>query len=721
MAAISVYSQDEQAMPAGKVNNVERNAQRLLKARMPEPTVNTHSTASPAIKHTATNAKTASPPVGTWGIIAGSRNAYGVITSQNRPLNYNSAINAISFIHRCSPTYIGSPADNSGSMVAEISTDWGVTFDSTCIWSDGTYLARHPQGGIFNPPGNTNISNAYVVGMGPALNGADFNGNWFASKQLGVPGSTVYNTSASAAAGAMQYISATPITNTMVGRADFAQVCFSSTNDGKVRALSQIFGDVTATTETGQAYRGINIVKGTFNSGVFNWTGDSLMFDPIVRTRSDGPANLHKMATGEPLMAWNEAGTVGYAVVVGVRAVPTNSQSSGYQPIVWKTTNSGASWSTVPAIDFASPTFSNVLKRIDPTTTNTNVTIPQFNSIEGYGAVVDANGLLHFVSTVINTSNSNPDSVGYSQTYTMSVNSATATYNWPHVKNKRPYIYDFITDGLTWFYKKVDSMSTEAPSGTPGSGGYDENPFAVDGGTKFVTDARIQAGRTPDGKYVFVSWSETDTNFVTGSLKYNINPDIKVRSIDVIGTPTTSPGGNGAYYVMPTEFNISAVGNNSQIKGKSVMHYMSSTSSSITVSGNTASVTIPFTVTHSDGAAPPAIPFESISGNAHYFIAAKLNLFTIGIKENALGSVSNSYVYPNPASQSAILSINMKDNALVNVDIYNTIGQQVKSSKHTAQVGENNLNIDLSNLSAGIYLVNVKVGNATSTKKLIVQ
>jgi LEA14-like dessication related protein len=51
----------------------------------------------------------------------------------------------------------------------------------------------------------------------------------------------------------------------------------------------------------------------------------------------------------------------------------------------------------------------------------------------------------------------------------------------------------------------------------------------------------------------------------------------------------------------------------------------------------------------------------------------------------------------------------------------NAIGQLVKTSKTQGQVGQNSINIDLSGLSAGIYLVNVKVGNATSTKKLIVQ
>jgi hypothetical protein len=63
----------------------------------------------------------------------------------------------------------------------------------------------------------------------------------------------------------------------------------------------------------------------------------------------------------------------------------------------------------------------------------------------------------------------------------------------------------------------------------------------------------------------------------------------------------------------------------------------------------------------------------------------------------------------------------MKESAQVTVDVYNTVGQLVKSSKTTAQSGSNALPIDISHLETGIYMVNIKAGNAVSTKKLIVQ
>ncbi|MCW3077855.1 MAG: hypothetical protein JWO32_2464 [Bacteroidetes bacterium] len=663
-----------------------------------------------------------SSPSTSWTIIGGSSNLFGVLESESRPLQYHSALNAISFIHTCSNSYSASPANNAGAIVAHISTNTGNNWDSTCIWSDSNYSGAFPQGGIFNPPGNTNINSAYIVGTGTAKDASgNYNGGWYASKQLGTAN---YNYTASTLSGAMQLLGNAPVTNSVVGKSDFPSFGFTSTNDGKIRTLGRICKNINLNSPSGIRYRGLSLVKGTFNSGVFNWTADSLMFNNVIHTYDSANANnKYKMAIGNPVMAWNDAGTVGYIITVAVRAASSNSQSMGYQPVVWVTTNNGTSWNIVPSINFASPTFSTILKRLKPTETDSTLIIPQFNTSEGISATVDANNKLHFLSTIVSTRSSIAlDSMNTSYVYTMSVNTPTATYKWPHIPGKRPCIYDFMTDGLTWTYKTIDSLSTEAPGGFSGKGGYAENPIAADStGVKLVSDARLQLSRIPGGQYIFYSWAESDTNFITGSLKYNVNPDIKVKCMSVTGLPSYQLSSSA-------KINISSIGNNLQVKGKSLMHYMSPLSNYVSYSDPTLIVMCPFTITHNNNAQPPSIPYSPILNNSHFYYSATMQFslpqgdpMGIGFKENILGSVSNSYVYPNPASHSAILSIDMKDNAVVNVDVYNTIGQQVKSSKHTAQVGENNLNIDLSNLSSGIYLVNVKVGNATSTKKLIVQ
>lgn len=108
-------------------------------------------------------------------------------------------------------------------MVAEISNDWGVSWDSTCFWSNNTNWARYPQGGIYNAPA-TNTSNAmssaYIVGSGPCTSAASsWVGNWYASKQLG---GLNYNNAPSTAVGAQQFMTTVP-SNTAVGKHSFLE------------------------------------------------------------------------------------------------------------------------------------------------------------------------------------------------------------------------------------------------------------------------------------------------------------------------------------------------------------------------------------------------------------------------------------------------------------------------------------------------------------------
>ncbi|MCE3228263.1 MAG: BNR/Asp-box repeat protein [Bacteroidetes bacterium] len=661
-------------------------------------------------------------PTAAWNLIAGSRNSYGMIVSASKPLQYNAELNAVTFIHRCSTTYTASPADNTGAMVAEITTNWGATWDSTCFHSESVNQGRYPGGAIYNPAGNSNINNAYIVGSGPVFT-TQWIGNFWASKQLGTAN---YNSTASSTPGAMQFLNNTsPLTHTAVGKSDFSRLCFTATNDGKMRSLGMMLKNANDVS-SGAAYgfRGVNMTNGSYNAGVFDLSGDSIMFAGVVNQNTSGTPSTtddYFMTTGSPVMAWNQSGSHGYVVVIGARSAASNSASSGYQPIVWKTDNFGASWSLVPGIDFSSSTYSNVLTHIDPVETNTNLTIPFFNTSEGIGAVVDANNKLHIFSTIVATGKSHADSLGYTYSYTMSINSPTATYSWPHTPGYRAYIYDFMLDGgtSTWDYMLVDSLGTEAPGDESGEGGYPENPYDGDAGVKLIPDARIQASRTPTGDLVFVSYAESDTNYVNGQVKYNVIPEIKLRTIDI-----QNAGGYGNYKVWPNEVVVSKLGPaiNNQVDKKAMMHYMSPVTSSLSLATGKLGVHIPFTVSHSEG--PGTVPgsiYAQLGSTAHWYTSAFVDFSGVGINENALGSVSGAVIYPNPASRHATVLIDMKNEAAVDIEVYSTIGQLMKSSKTNTQIGENNIRIDLSNLSTGIYLVSIKAGNAVSTKKLIVE
>ncbi|MDG2436835.1 MAG: endonuclease, partial [Polaribacter sp.] len=82
---------------------------------------------------------------------------------------------------------------------------------------------------------------------------------------------------------------------------------------------------------------------------------------------------------------------------------------------------------------------------------------------------------------------------------------------------------------------------------------------------------------------------------------------------------------------------------------------------------------------------------------------------TASVADNLLSDIK---IYPNPANGNIIY---IKTTNNTDVNIYNVLGKMVKSIEITAQKN----NIDISNLSKGIYIVKMTVDNISMTKKLI--
>jgi hypothetical protein len=719
LASMSTYSQSNQAkpVPSGVINIAEKLAQKYAVLNNPTESTAAKANNSPApavevnIPESPAGLSAVAAPTVQWNAIGGSMNIYGMLVSLSKPLNYDARLNAISFIHRKGTTYDAQPVSNSGAIVAHITTNWGATWDSTCIWSDGTNLARYPQGGIYNPAGNSNINNAYAVGCGPVTGGSGWVGNWYASKQLGAGN---YNNTASAAPGAQQFIANTGPFAPALNKHDFSRYSFSTTDNGVVRSIATIYGDVSGTTNQSQAIRGAMIVKGTFNAGTFTWTGDSIIPQTIVRS------NGSKQFFGQPMMAWNEAGTVGYVVFIGAAATATGS-NKGWQPIVYKTTNSGASWVNIPGIDFNSPAMQPVKDHIATVNTNTNLEVPFFKIDEGLDCIVDADNKLHIVGTLVGTARTHNDSLEYTWQFT---NQGVSGYGWGHSPGNRPYVYDFIGDGLdAWTYVTLDSLSSEGPGGSTGAAGYDDNPWDADpnnSGSKVSSDSRLQLGRTPDGQYIVCSWAESDTNFTNNSVKWNTLPNIKARCL------LTSPG-SSVVTLSPTEINVTrptpavpvtySVNNN--VAFRAMFHYQSRTGLFVNcVGSNSVHVNMPFTVSNSN-------PYSQLTENRIWFSSSTLEFGGLttctGIQQNLAYNVNNIDVFPNPANSNATISVDLKEEGRITVGIYNTVGQLLSSNFANGNLGENKINMNVENLSSGIYMVKVQVGNSTSTKKLIVQ
>jgi hypothetical protein len=343
------------------------------------------------------------------------------------------------------------------------------------------------------------------------------------------------------------------------------------------------------------------------------------------------------------------------------------------------------------------------------------VGVPFFSDMD---IAVDANGKLHIAASFYSGSSDHPDSLNFLSTYTTSIN-PSERYSWRHVNGSRPYLYDFYGDGTTFNKILVDSIASEGPGVSSGSRGYNDNQWdpTGTGGAKLNSDARLQLGRTPDGKHIIFSWVESDSLFTNNGFKWNNLPDIKTRAIAV------HSGTNTNAYLLDMFGEQNLTGNDNNVRSRATLHYMSPIASDGTVTTTPApvysvNIFVPFSVTNSN-------PYSQLTNNATWFGAANVTYKfpkanETGIAENNT-LLSMSTVYPNPARTSATVKVVLVEGAALDVVVMNAVGQVVKSVKTAGTVGENMIRVDLGGLASGIYMVTIKADGHSTTKKLIVE
>ena len=94
---------------------------------------------------------------------------------------------------------------------------------------------------------------------------------------------------------------------------------------------------------------------------------------------------------------------------------------------------------------------------------------------------------------------------------------------------------------------------------------------------------------------------------------------------------------------------------------------------------------------------------------------------TIGI-EKVISGVGETGVFPNPTEGQVILSIRVYKDIDVNVNVTNMSGQVVHTYRRSAlKVGKNQVGMDLSSLTSGMYFINIQAGESLITEKLILK
>jgi hypothetical protein len=101
--------------------------------------------------------------------------------------------------------------------------------------------------------------------------------------------------------------------------------------------------------------------------------------------------------------------------------------------------------------------------------------------------------------------------------------------------------------------------------------------------------------------------------------------------------------------------------------------------------------------------------------------AAPSNVNTVvGIEEvNLSAGVS---VYPNPANDFINVAYGLTNNSVVTVDVINVLGERVMTEYVGSQAAGNYTSrIDVSNLSAGVYMLNVTINGTVNTVRVSVK
>jgi len=91
----------------------------------------------------------------------------------------------------------------------------------------------------------------------------------------------------------------------------------------------------------------------------------------------------------------------------------------------------------------------------------------------------------------------------------------------------------------------------------------------------------------------------------------------------------------------------------------------------------------------------------------------------VGIKE--VENTSKLTVYPNPANTSATVSFDVANGTEVSVNVTDLSGKVVYSNNLGSVKGAQKVSLNTEVLNSGVYMVNVTMNGAVSTKKLVVK
>jgi hypothetical protein len=395
-------------------------------------------------------------------LLGSAANMLTTLTSEDNVVYADNSLNTVVFIHRNNPDLFG---QTSSQYRYDISSDRGVTFTNdigplnpTPTGTVGGVNARFPQLSFYNPTGNTNVNNAYLV----------YAGSW----HNGGTGSDIWEGTVTGVA-------------RLDGTTGSWTETIDTTNGGLVgtaysfcQGLPGEYWSVDNEQGVGTNDSMIVVYKGVWNTSTsdIDW-GVFAKLNPNWTVTND---TTHKLS---PLVSFSPDGQVGYI------ASCADYGSSTFRPFFFKTTDGGATWSSVITVDLTA--FASITDSLDPA--GTLVPLMGFD----LDLVVDKNGAPHLIGVI-------GSGDAYAIQSGLSLNLYDITY----------------TSGTNYGARLVSPVLTfrgQIAESSTGTAGYTQ-------------DNRPQGSVSPDGSKVFYVWSDSPINGAGGD---NNLPDLFVSGYDV--------------------------------------------------------------------------------------------------------------------------------------------------------------------------------------------
>lgn len=585
-----------------------------------------------------------------------SYNALTLLVSSSHCLTANQDLNAVLFTHRISQDWVV-PNVASGYIEYSWTANNGASWDSSYYAdeSQSSRSFRYPSGAIINPAGNTTIANAINVSSGPYTNSAptSFWKGYYNNYQMMMNGATP-NTNV--------YTTGQP----GVYPNDFPRISITSYDDSTAWVTGGLYLDAGGANAQAQAYRGATLMKAKLdNTGNLTWSFDSI--HPFFHADNSGVNDCFTQA----LLGFNASGTTGYCVFFGVDGAQTASSMRSFLPIVYKTTNSGASWTMQPMNDFT--TIPVIADLLIPATDGQLK--PWFSQGQGADVVVDANDQLHIICTISSGASNDDDSLGF--TWTLTGQGGTTG---------RHYIYDVHTTTSGWDAWLIDSLMTSSTS---------TSSIFIDGanGNALVeTDARLQVSHSTDRTKLFYMWVDTDPSVSDE----NIIPDLFGKGVDLATGFATAR----KQFTTSQDF---------------YYHYVSNVA---LVNGSTYTVPATNSIDR-NGSHDIATTFDHYYLNNVTFNTSEFTTI-IGVAD-AAAETATFNAYPNPAHELVNVNLNLVQSGRVSISLLNSVGQEVLAENRELAQGANLIKLNTSELPAGIYMVEVTSPEARSASKIVIE